>query len=143
MKIRILRNLGRGWPDLSEGQTFEVGPDSKSVVDEKFAERLFAAGLAVSVDDEPPRKKPAKARKGPAAGKGTAGNETANQTDGDDANGNDGQFSPESVDAATIDGLRRKTDALELAERLGLVLSGDQTLAELKAALADWIAPPE
>ncbi len=51
MKLRILLNLGSGWPEFKEDQVVEVPTD----LTELEAQRLMRAGLAVEFHDEPAR----------------------------------------------------------------------------------------
>lgn len=46
VKIKVLRSLGKGWPDLAENETSEVDGD--------IAKALIKNGLAVRVDDPAP-----------------------------------------------------------------------------------------
>lgn len=47
MKVKVLRSLGREWPDLIEGQVADVK--------DHVADQLIAKKLAIRLDDPPPQ----------------------------------------------------------------------------------------
>lgn len=112
MKLRILRNLGHGWPKHAEGETADVADD--------VAQRLIAAGLAEPIDGGN-RRRPPRSETKPAP-----------LEPGDEI--------PAELVPELIDGLTRKADAVALGKQFGLEFADDAKLADMKEHLLARVA---